>query len=340
MELPYHVQPSPPSPAVDIPATIPTNDNNIPPTNYVPNFNFPVGYRFRPTDDELIRYYLEKKVMNQKLPPHEIPEENLYRHNPEDLSAKYKMIGEKEWYFFTSRSRKYPNGNRPNRAVGSAEPGIVNGYWKATGSDREIKYGSNIIGFKKTLVFYEGKPPKGLKTKWIMQEFRVNDAQPGGTTIKENDGDNMRLDKCVLCKIYKNVDNSIREDARQNEDLELNTQHGQSIAPNNNVVTVTNSDQATNEDLSSVQTMPPNDRAIDGGTAVYEFGSGSLIQTAKPISYPSYSSTNANQPIIWGGGPFSLPKTPSPLNFYYDANTLNEIYNNDGYNLWTWGPLN
>ncbi|CAH9072301.1 unnamed protein product, partial [Cuscuta europaea] len=178
MELPHPVKQSPPSPAADIPATVPSNDNNIPPTNYVSNFNFPVGYRFCPFDDELICHYLKKKVMNQKLPPSEIPEVNLYKHNPEVLSAKYRMIGQKEWYFFTPRDRKYPNGNRPNRAVGSDEPGVVNGYWKATGSDREIKHGSTVIGFKKALVFYEGKPPKGSKTKWIMHEFRVNDAPP------------------------------------------------------------------------------------------------------------------------------------------------------------------
>ncbi|CAH9103286.1 unnamed protein product, partial [Cuscuta epithymum] len=104
-----------------------------------------------------------------------------------------------------------------------------------------------------------------------MQEFRVNDAQPGGTsTIKGVDGDNMKLEKCVLCKIYKNVDNSTREGARQNEDLELDTQHGQSIAPNNDDVTVTNSGQATDEDKSYDQPMPQNDRANDGGTSVYD----------------------------------------------------------------------
>ncbi|CAH9133316.1 unnamed protein product [Cuscuta epithymum] len=102
----------------------------------------------------------------------------------------------------------------------------------------------------------------------------------------------------------------------------------------------TNSDQTTNEDKRYDQTMPPNDRALDGGTTVYEYGSGSLIQTEMPISYPSHSLTHANQPIIKGGVPFSLPKTPSPLNIYYDANTLNEIYNNDIYNVWAWGPLN
>ena len=78
------------------------------------------------------------------------------------------MFGEKEWYFFSPRDRKYPNGSRPNRAAGS-------GYWKATGTDKLIasSVGSHKVGVKKALVFYRGKPPKGIKTKWIMHEYRL-----------------------------------------------------------------------------------------------------------------------------------------------------------------------
>ena len=31
------------------------------------------------------------------------------------------------------------------------------------------------MGVKKALVFYGGKPPKGIKTNWIMHEYRLAD---------------------------------------------------------------------------------------------------------------------------------------------------------------------
>ena len=78
------------------------------------------------------------------------------------------MYGESEWYFFSPRDRKYPNGIRPNRAAGS-------GYWKATGTDKPIHDSATgeSVGVKKALVFYRGRPPKGTKTSWIMHEYRL-----------------------------------------------------------------------------------------------------------------------------------------------------------------------
>lgn len=89
------------------------------------------------------------------------------------------FFGDEEWFFFTPRDRKYPNGARPNRAAGS-------GYWKATGTDRPIlsSSGSKNIGVKKALVFYMGRPPKGIKTDWIMNEYRLLDPALKSSTLK------------------------------------------------------------------------------------------------------------------------------------------------------------
>ncbi|KAH7837449.1 hypothetical protein Vadar_014025 [Vaccinium darrowii] len=152
---------------------------------------FPPGYRFCPYDGELIVYYLQKKVNNEVLPHDRIMEVNLYDHNPAYLTGQYPPLGDKKWYFFTPRERKYPNGDRPSRRAGD-------GYWKATGSDKPVEHKNQVVGLKKSLVFYEGKPGKGDKTNWIMHEFKLK----GPPRIKQGKHD-MKLDNWVLCRVYK-----------------------------------------------------------------------------------------------------------------------------------------
>ncbi|KAL0427436.1 UNVERIFIED_CONTAM: NAC domain-containing protein 87 [Sesamum latifolium] len=126
----------------------------------------PPGFRFHPTDEEIIMHYLIKKVMDRRFAARAIGEADLNKCEPWDLPKKAKM-GEKEWFFFCQRDRKYPTGMRTNRATES-------GYWKATGKDKEISKGRNrLVGMKKTLVFYKGRAPKGEKTNWVMHEYRL-----------------------------------------------------------------------------------------------------------------------------------------------------------------------
>ncbi|TVU38383.1 hypothetical protein EJB05_11750 [Eragrostis curvula] len=170
--------------------------------------HLPPGFRFHPTDEELVVHYLKKKAASLPLPVTIIAEVDLYKFDPWELPEK-ASFGEHEWYFFSPRDRKYPNGARPNRAATS-------GYWKATGTDKPIlASGGNRekVGVKKALVFYRGKPPKGLKTNWIMHEYRLTDAAssantsrpPPGAGAGANKAASLRLDDWVLCRIYKKV---------------------------------------------------------------------------------------------------------------------------------------
>ncbi|KAK8925965.1 NAC transcription factor NAM-B1 [Platanthera zijinensis] len=161
--------------------------------------SLPPGFRFHPTDEELILHYLRKRTALPSFPVPIIADVDIYKFNPWDLPDKAKF-GDREWYFFSPRDRKYPNGVRPNRAAAS-------GYWKATGTDKPITTGTGkeSIGVKKALVFYMGKPPKGVKTNWIMHEYRLlvpMNRNNNSITVRLRE-DHMRLDDWVLCRIYQ-----------------------------------------------------------------------------------------------------------------------------------------
>ncbi|XP_062213611.1 NAC domain-containing protein 37-like [Phragmites australis] len=128
----------------------------------------PPGFRFHPTDEELVGYYLRKKVASQKIDLDVIRDIDLYRIEPWDLQ-EHCGIGyeeQNEWYFFSYKDRKYPTGTRTNRAT-------MAGFWKATGRDKAVLDKSRLIGMRKTLVFYKGRAPNGQKTDWIMHEYRL-----------------------------------------------------------------------------------------------------------------------------------------------------------------------
>lgn len=85
--------------------------------------------------------------------------------------GRITLIRESEWYFFTSRKRKYPKGQRPDRSA-------VDGFWKATGKAQDIEDSNGkVIGSKRTLDFYQGNHQDGKRTEWKMHEYTL-DAPP------------------------------------------------------------------------------------------------------------------------------------------------------------------
>ncbi|XP_026379301.1 NAC domain-containing protein 74-like [Papaver somniferum] len=110
------------------------------------------------------------------------------------LSEKYKeyAVDGSEWYFFTTRERRYPNGVQPRRNAGNHE-----GHWKPLGVSEPImdKHG-RIFGSKRILdyhMFNEAALTKAsTRTDFKMVEYVVVDAEIAAFT-----------DFC-LCKIYKN----------------------------------------------------------------------------------------------------------------------------------------
>ncbi|KAL3621456.1 hypothetical protein CASFOL_036368 [Castilleja foliolosa] len=129
------------------------------------------GFRFHPTDEELVLYYLKRKICSKRHRLDVISETDVYKWDPEELPGMSKLkTGDRQWFFFSPRDRKYPNGARSNR-------GTRRGYWKATGKDRIISCGSRAVGLKKTLVFYRGRAPSGARTDWVMHEYTMDEGE-------------------------------------------------------------------------------------------------------------------------------------------------------------------
>ncbi|KAJ0729473.1 putative transcription factor NAM family [Helianthus annuus] len=156
------------------------------------------GFRFHPTDEELVGFYLKKKIQQRVLPIELIKQVDIYKYDPWDL-PNLAPTGEKEWYFYCPRDRKYRNSARPNRVTGA-------GFWKATGTDRPIysSNGTNCIGLKKSLVFYRGRAAKGIKTDWMMHEFRLPPlSQPQSPSKGILDKSLPPNDAWAICRIFK-----------------------------------------------------------------------------------------------------------------------------------------
>ncbi|CAI9754323.1 unnamed protein product [Fraxinus pennsylvanica] len=134
----------------------------------------PPGFRFHPTEEELVGYYLKRKISSQKIDLDVITDIDLYRMEPWDIQGSCKLgyVKQNEWYFFSHKDRKYPTGTRTNRATAA-------GFWKATGRDKAVVSKDRIIGMRKTLVFYKGRAPYGRRTDWIMHEYRLQYSENG-----------------------------------------------------------------------------------------------------------------------------------------------------------------
>ncbi|KAL3531273.1 hypothetical protein ACH5RR_010595 [Cinchona calisaya] len=120
----------------------------------------PFGYRFFPSNDQVL-HYLKQKILGGQLPSDIIPTIDVHGVDPDQLPLsefKYGVAG--EWFFFTTR----PAGDLLTE----------DGYWLPEDLPTEIEVDKRIIGFKQFMAFYKGVFPHGTKSNWTIYEFRLN----------------------------------------------------------------------------------------------------------------------------------------------------------------------
>ncbi|XP_074560105.1 NAC domain-containing protein 90-like [Curcuma longa] len=141
----------------------------------------PPGFRFYPTEDELIGFFLRHKLDRRRESDiaRVIPVADVYTVDPWRLPS---MAGEacradgEQWFFFCPRQAREAHGGRPTRTTPS-------GYWKATGSPSFVFSSAEnnpALGVKRTMAFYRGRAPTGTKTEWKLNEYRALADHPGG----------------------------------------------------------------------------------------------------------------------------------------------------------------
>ncbi|XP_010544875.1 PREDICTED: NAC domain-containing protein 43 [Tarenaya hassleriana] len=194
----------------------------------------PPGFRFHPTEEELLQYYLRKKVSNIKIDLDVIRDVDLNKLEPWDIQERCKIgtTPQNDWYFFSHKDKKYPTGTRTNRATAA-------GFWKATGRDKIIHSNGRRIGMRKTLVFYKGRAPHGQKSDWIMHEYRLDDNTPTcDTTVVNIIGEASQEEGWVVCRIFK----------KKNLHKTLNSPVGSSLSDGDAAARATSSSQMFNEE--------------------------------------------------------------------------------------------
>ncbi|XP_048128396.1 NAC domain-containing protein 82-like [Rhodamnia argentea] len=152
--------------------------------------SLPPGFRFHPTDVELVEYYLKRKVLGKKFRVDAIAEVDIYKFAPWDLPDKACLrTKDLKWYFFCPRERKYATGGRTNRSTEF-------GFWKTTGNDRPVNYKGQPVGMIKSLIFHRrGGEPKPERTDWVMHEYRLDNEDLKTKGVAQ--------DAFVICIIYQ-----------------------------------------------------------------------------------------------------------------------------------------
>ncbi|KAM5548722.1 NAC domain-containing protein 71 [Rosa sericea] len=150
---------------------------------------YPIGYRFHPTDEELVGYFLYHRArMGNQFHSNEISEYSEFYGQEEpwvvwDKSGGSSVDDGEPLFFFTKRKKLNPNSKRFDRKVGS---GTWSGQFsrEVVAEDRDT--GCRITGMRREFRYEGGCDPE-QNNSWLMQEYEL-----------------CATDVLVLCTLKKN----------------------------------------------------------------------------------------------------------------------------------------
>ncbi|XP_059451195.1 NAC domain-containing protein JA2-like [Corylus avellana] len=160
------------------------------------------GFRFRPSNDELINHYLLGKVRGEEITWDGIREFELYGEKiPWELFGDLDSEEEEKHYIFT---RLKKSGKRVSRAAGC-------GTWHESSCNQVYdSEGQCVIGLKKQFCFKVKRESRVEKSHWIMHEFSL-----AGVFEQE------RCNNWVLCAVNKKGAETKKVVKRRFQDVQI-----------------------------------------------------------------------------------------------------------------------
>ncbi|XP_059439493.1 NAC domain-containing protein 19-like [Corylus avellana] len=134
----------------------------------------PVGFRFEPTDEELVGFYLLNKARGEDVGWDGIRDFDIYGEK-----APWQFCGDQEEKLYVFTRLKKLSKNRVARTAGC-------GVWHENSSDKIYDAQGDVIGARKLFCF----KVKKQKSNWLMHEFSLV-------------GEGERTTDWVLCTIQK-----------------------------------------------------------------------------------------------------------------------------------------
>ncbi|KAJ8900677.1 hypothetical protein K2173_025454 [Erythroxylum novogranatense] len=286
----------------------------------------PPGFRFHPTEEELLHYYLKKKVSYEKIDLDVIRVVDLNKLEPWDIQETCRIgtTPQNDWYFFSHKDKKYPTGTRTNRATTA-------GFWKATGRDKLIYSNGKQIGMRKTLVFYKGRAPHGQKSDWIMHEYRLDD-NTTEINVSSEMGEAVQPEGWAVCRIFK------KKNLHKTLDSPLNPSSFITAETRTSQMFCSSSDGALDEILQHVgMTCKEENEANIINSGRYTVDSNGYNE--RFVKFPSLESPNSTsgqsqncyQPVM-------LKDTEDSITNQVSCSNPNPVYSTDS-RLTSWAAL-